>query len=200
MKALSRLLSRLIADRTALAAVEFAFILPVMLVMFFGTVEFSSAVAVDRKVTLIARTLSDLTSQSTYVMDADLNNFFAASNEIMTPYPTGWPSPVAPPYPATPLSATVTLLYIDSTQTAFVQWSVGSAPLAQKSKLSIPSSLAVANTWLIYSQVTYKYVPTVGYTLAKAGINLSDFSYTRPRQSPCVLYDVSSGACPQLTS
>ena len=42
----------------------FAFIVPLMLVMFFGTVEFSSAVAVDRKVTLIARTLSDLTSQS----------------------------------------------------------------------------------------------------------------------------------------
>ena len=36
-----------------------------MLVMFFGTVEFSSGVAVDRKVTLMARTLSDLTSQST---------------------------------------------------------------------------------------------------------------------------------------
>ena len=39
-------------------------IVPLMLVMFFGTVEFSSGVAVDRKVTLMARTLSDLTSQN----------------------------------------------------------------------------------------------------------------------------------------
>ena len=39
-------------------------IVPLMLVLFFGTVEFSSGVAVDRKVTLMARTLSDLTSQN----------------------------------------------------------------------------------------------------------------------------------------
>ena len=49
-----------------------------MLVMFFGTVEFSSGVAVDRKVTLMARTLSDLTSQSTSVTDTDLANFYDA--------------------------------------------------------------------------------------------------------------------------
>ena len=56
-----------VADSAAIAATEFAVIVPLMLVMFFGTVEFSSAVAVDRKVTLMARTLSDLTSQSTSV-------------------------------------------------------------------------------------------------------------------------------------
>ena len=42
-------------------------IVPIMLVMFFGTVEISSGVAVDRKVRLVARTLSDLTSQSSSV-------------------------------------------------------------------------------------------------------------------------------------
>ena len=67
-------------------------IVPIMLVMFFGTVEFSSGVAVDRKVTLMARTLSDLTSQSLSatdsdsVTDTDLQNFFTASIAIMTPY------------------------------------------------------------------------------------------------------------------
>src|SRR4030088_2476740 len=54
----------LLHDQAGIAATEFAVIVPIMLVMFFGTVEFSSGVAVDRKVTLIARTLSDLTSQS----------------------------------------------------------------------------------------------------------------------------------------
>ena len=54
-------------------------IVPIMLVMFFGTVEFSSGVAVDRKVTMMARTLSDLTSQGTTVTDSDLTNFFAAA-------------------------------------------------------------------------------------------------------------------------
>src|SRR5476651_2684269 len=83
-------------DCRGIAATEFAVIVPIMLVMFFGVVEFSSGVAVDRKVTLVARTLSDLTSQSISVADTDLNNFFAASTAIMTPY-----SP-------TPISSTIT--------------------------------------------------------------------------------------------
>jgi len=53
-------------DTRGIAAIEFAMIVPLMLVLvlFFGTVEFSTGVAVDRKVTLMARTLSDLTSQN----------------------------------------------------------------------------------------------------------------------------------------
>ena len=80
-----RTAARMLVDRSGIAATEFAVIVPVMLVMFFGTVEFSSGVAVDRKVTLMARTLSDLTSQSTAVNDTDLAGFFAASRGIMTP-------------------------------------------------------------------------------------------------------------------
>src|SRR6195952_4824977 len=91
-----RTAARMLADRSGIAATEFAVIVPVMLVMFFGTVEFSSGVAVDRKVTLMARTLSDLTSQSVTVADTDMTNFFAASNAIMTPYST------------TPIKSTVT--------------------------------------------------------------------------------------------
>ena len=73
-------------DNSGLAAVEFAMIVPLMLVLFFGTVEFSSGVAVDRKVTVMARTLSDLTSQNISVTDTQLTNFFNASTGIMTPY------------------------------------------------------------------------------------------------------------------
>src|SRR6266581_5127871 len=75
-------------DRSGIAATEFAMIVPLMLVLFFGTVEFSSGVAVDRKVTLMARTLSDLTSQNISVTDAQLTNFFAAATGILTPYPS----------------------------------------------------------------------------------------------------------------
>ena len=49
-----RTAAKMLVDRSGIAATEFAVIVPVMLVMFFGTVEFSSGVAVDRKVTLMA--------------------------------------------------------------------------------------------------------------------------------------------------
>lgn len=165
------------ADCSGIAAVEFAVIVPIMLVMFFGTVEFSSGVAVDRKVTLMARTLSDLTSQSTSVGDSDITNFFAASGAIMTPYSS------------TPTKATITELYVDpTTLKARVQWSKGTSPRAVSSTVTIPTALAVSGTYLIFSEVSYLYTPTVGYVMAKAGVNLSDVSYTRPRQSTCVFY------------
>jgi Flp pilus assembly protein TadG len=41
----------MLGDSSGIAATEFAVIVPLMLAMFFGTVEFSSGVAVDRKVT-----------------------------------------------------------------------------------------------------------------------------------------------------
>jgi Flp pilus assembly protein TadG len=191
MKSLVRNWLRMLADRRGLAATEFAFIMPVMLVMFFGTVEFSSGVAVDRKVTLLARTLSDLTSQLTSVTDTQIANFFLASNWIMWPYTTTTPNP----YPVSPLSGTITELYVDpNTLQARVQWSKGSAPRAISSTVAIPSALAIANSYLIFSEVSYQYVPTVGYVMAKAGITLSDFAYTRPRQSTCVLYGTTN--CP----
>ena len=59
-------------------------------------------------------------------------------------------------------------------------------------------ALQIGGTYLIYSEVTYKYVPTVGYLLAKAGIDLSDVAYTRPRQNFCVLYNTTIPTSPPL--
>jgi Flp pilus assembly protein TadG len=180
---------RLSKDCSGVAATEFVMIVPIMLTMFFGMVEFSSGVAVDRKVTLVARTLSDLTSQSVSVADTDLSNFFAASVGILTPYS------------ASPTQSTLTELYVDpTTHKARVQWSKastfnssGAVVLAISSHLpgdiiAIPPALAVDGTYLIWSEVSYNYVPAVGYVMAKTGVNLSDATYTRPRQSSCVMY------------
>src|ERR1700691_255060 len=171
----------LMEDRRGIAATEFALILPVMLVLFFGTVEFSAGVAVDRKVTLMARTLADLTSQTLSVANSDLTNFFNASNAIMTPYS------------GTPTQATVSELYVDpSTLQARVEWSQGAAPRAIKSPVTIPTALAVGGTYLIFSEVSYVYVPVVDYRMANVGITLSDVAYTRPRQSLCVFYPTTT--------
>jgi Flp pilus assembly protein TadG len=170
-------------DCSGVVAIEFAIVVPVMLVAFFGTVEFCSAVAVDRKVGIMARTLSDLTSQNTAVTDAQLTNIFNASTQIMAPYAT------------TPLQSTISELYVDpNTLVARVQWSQGANMRAIGSPVAIPTALKVAGAYMIYSEVAYRYVPTVGYVMAKTGIPLSDFSYTRPRQSVCVMYNTT--VCP----
>jgi Flp pilus assembly protein TadG len=179
-------------DRRGLAAVEFALIVPLMLVLFYGTLEFSSGVAVDRKVNLVARTLSDLTTRTLDSVDDNLlRNFFATSASILMPFDV------------TPTQPTLSEVYIDNNNVAKIQWSksatiamVGGAPQATlqpsaRSKgdtVAVPAGLLVPKTYLIWSEVSYTYRPAIGYVMAKAGITLKNQSYTRPRQSDCIDY------------
>jgi Flp pilus assembly protein TadG len=178
-------------DSSGIAATEFAVVVPLMLVLFFGTVEFSTGVAVDRKVTITAHALSDLVSQNTSVTDTQLTNFFTAGTKVMFPYTSS-------PYSASTLHSTISEIYIDpNTHTAKVQWSQGYAVRAVGSNVTIPTALKVDGTYLIFSEASYLYTPTIGYVMAPTGVNLSDVSYTRPRQSSCVLYNVpANSACP----
>jgi Flp pilus assembly protein TadG len=177
----------MMGDCRGIAATEFAVIVPLMLVMFFGTVEFSSGLAVSRKVTLVARTLADLTSQSLTVGNSDMTNFFTASNAILTPYVP------------TPTTSKLTELYVDpTTHNARVQWSKSAtfdatgvvtlgAGYTAGTVITIPSQLQIDGTYLIFSEVSYVYTPTIGYVM-KSAVTLSDKAYTRPRQSACVVY------------
>lgn len=192
----------LLHDPSGLAAVEFAMVFPIMVMLYFGVVEFSSAIAVDRKATQVARTLSDLTSQSASVADADLLSFGQAAKAIMTPYP------------ASPLVSAITEVYVDaSTGVARVQWSKGltisttgdvaiaaTAPHNPGDVVVLPTSLVVAKgTYVIWSEVTYTYTPAVGYMLAKTGKVFNDVAYTRPRLVQCVIYPTGgSPTCPTL--
>jgi len=195
--------ARFLMDRSGIAATEFAVIVPIMLVLFFGTVEFSSGVAVDRKVTLTARTLSDLTSQflasPATMADSDLINIFTASTSILYPY-----TPV-------PTKAQLSEIYVDSNKIATIKWSKAGvvssasspATLATSTRAAgnivttlVPVALLVPQTYLIFSEVSYLYTPTIGYVMAKSGVNLSDVEFTRPRQGTCVLYNNVPLGCP----
>jgi Flp pilus assembly protein TadG len=180
-------------NNSGIAAVEFAMIIPLMAAMLVGTNEFAAGVAIDRKVTIMARTLSDLTSQNIAVTDTQLTNFFNAGNAVMTPYPSA------------PVQGTITELYINpSTLKARVQWSKGFAAHNPGDIIEIPDALKIAGTYLIYSEVKYKYVPSVAWFMNKTdGITLSEISFTRPRQGPCVVYPAPATgaampACPVL--
>lgn len=206
-----QLARKLRADRRGVAAIEFAMLVPIMLVLFFGTVEFSVGVAANRKVSLMAQTLSDLTSRSISVSDTDITNFFTAGTGIMTPY-------VAPAYNAT--SSQISELWIDpSTGNARVQWSkatgTGYVALAVGSTVTLPttnggdlivrdaSGAIVAGQYLIYSQVKFLYQPVVNYKIGGSAptFTLTDVSYTRPRQAACVIYPTpTSGALPGCPS
>jgi Flp pilus assembly protein TadG len=176
------------ADRSGLAAVEFAMILPLMLLALFGTVEITSGLALMRKVNVVARTLSDLTSQSSSATAADFTNFFNAGRSILTPYS------------ALPLTGSITEVRINAkTKQATVQWSWGSdgsTPHAQGQAVALPDGLVPTapmsqDVYLIWSEVSYLYKPITNF--AMTNVTFKDQAYARPRlTSPCVTYNTSS--------
>jgi len=60
----SGLFARLRRDNSGLAAVEFGMIVPIMFFLFVGTIEFSQALTVDRRLTLAASSTADLIARA----------------------------------------------------------------------------------------------------------------------------------------
>jgi Flp pilus assembly protein TadG len=193
----ARVLRRLATDTRGLAAVEFALILPLMIMMFFGMIDVSMGVGADRKVTMIAQSMADLASRYTTVTDTDIANFFRIGDAMLTPYASG------------NLTARVSQVYLDPSAGGLgkVQWSKGDTPLTAGSSVTVPAGLigkdssnnVLANQYLIFAEVTYLYKPIIGWVVSKSGVTLSESTYTRPRQSVCVFYSPAT-ACTTKTS
>ena len=191
------LIARFARDNGGLAAVEFAYIVPLMLLLLFGMIDTSSGVAIDRKVTLTARSLSDLVSQGTNVSQVDLKNFFGLGGAIMAPYGVT----------STNMTQKVTQLTVDGSKNVKVAWSYSATINNNTATVTngygkntvvttVPANLLVPNTYLIWSEVSYNYTPITGYLMGTVAIPLSDQTYTRPRQSDCVFYGTSTTCTP----
>jgi len=173
-------------------AVEFAMILPLMLGMFFGIVEFSSGFAVQRKVSMAAEELADMASRNKSVDDAAMTNFFNIGRAVMTPFPSGL------------LMATITELYIDpASGVAKSRWSQGSAAKPVGTIYTVPADLIardpvtkaiLPDQYLIFAETSYKYQASVPYFSPKDGFPLKDQIYMRPRLQDCVYYSPAT-AC-----
>ncbi|WP_052341511.1 TadE/TadG family type IV pilus assembly protein [Salinarimonas rosea] len=72
--------------RAGVAAIEFAFVLPVMLVLFIGMSQITVALSMDRKVTLLGRTAADLVGRVGTVTTADVQGIMRAASVVLEPY------------------------------------------------------------------------------------------------------------------
>ena len=73
-------------NKNGMAAVEFALILPVMLVIFFGVMEFSRALTARAAVTSLTSTVADLVAQEKNPTSGDMANVFDAAGKILYPF------------------------------------------------------------------------------------------------------------------
>jgi Flp pilus assembly protein TadG len=168
-------LPRFARDKRGVSAVEFALLAPLMVGLYLGGVEVSEGVGIDRKVTLTAGSIANLTAQASTISNADMTNIMNAATSIMAPYS------------ASTLKIVVSSLKIDSTGKVTVVWSdaKNTSARAVGSVVSIPTALAVPNWSLIYSEVSYLYTPTIGYVIT-GSMTLSDKMFMSPRLSSAV--------------
>jgi Flp pilus assembly protein TadG len=167
---------RFVADRRGSSVVEFAILLPLMLVMYFGSIQVTDAISADRQVTLVASTVAEITSQfNAGVMTSDVNNILGAASAVLAPFSVN--------------NATVTLssVCIDSTGKATILWSQSLNGTQRSGTVTnlIPAALLVPSTSVIWGEATFNYRPTVGWVITGT-VPMSEQIFLRPRQSPSI--------------
>ena len=170
-----RQIRRLLRDKRGISAVEFAMLLPLMVTLYLGGVEVSQAIAIDRKVTLLARSLADLVAQASSISNSDSSNILAATAAIVAPYSDS------------KLKITVSSVKIDNNGVAKVCWSDTKHGTARAigSTVTVPAALNTVNSSLIWAESEYAYTPAIGYVITGT-MNLKDQIYMRPRLSDTV--------------
>jgi len=164
-------LSRAIRCRKGLAAVEFALIAPVLVILFLGVIELCDALTCRQKVTSVASTAADLVAQQSKVTDAEMSDIFDALNSIIFPYTT------------TTAKIRISSLIDDGNGGATVAWSDAQnmTALTQGTAVTVPSGLITSGGSVIRAEITYGYTsPTA--KLITGTVTMSDTFYAKPRK------------------
>ena len=84
-----RTMQRFALAQHGIAMVELALALPLLMTLFYGTVEVTRYVLITQKVEKLAHSVADMTAQSATASAASLNQVMAAASDIMSPYTVG---------------------------------------------------------------------------------------------------------------
>jgi len=184
---LHRPVRRFAGDQRATSAIEFGLVLPLMLALWFGAVELSEGIAINRKVTIVARTIADLASQQTLNIDAGtMTNLMNATSAVMAPFPASVNS-------AAGLRVVVSQIKIDANSTVTVSWShanqYGTALTAGAPFTTLPTPFKIANSYVILGTAEYDYTTSfIGRWVLSRNLTLKDQMYMAPRQLKCIQY------------
>jgi len=178
--------ARFLHDKRGIAALEFALVVPLMLAMYLGTIEISSAVAINRKISRVASTVADLVTQQDAVNKDELDSIMEIGEAVLFPYQTRKPD------------IWITGINVDSSypKGGKVAWSrrddkgnpQSGAPKGDDT--FVPPDLRIDDTFLIRVDAKIDYVPVVGWVIGdtigtkEGGVGvlpMSERYFLRPR-------------------
>lgn len=183
-----RLVRKFLKAKDGLAAVEFAFVAPVLVTLMLGSVEISNALECRQKVTSLASSAADLVAQTATVSASDMTNIFNAVTAIMYPF-TGTTSIV------------ISSVASDGNGGGIVVWSQAQngTKLATGSSVSLSQQIMLSCNAsgctncpknacsVIMAQISYSYISPIGKFLVGA-VPMTDSFFARPRKSVSVAY------------
>ena len=188
-RATARVARALSGDARATAAVEAALILPAALLTFALLIYGAEAFAIQRKVTLTARTVTDLITQATptqYSSGASVVSHTTIDNALQVA------SSVLAPYSASNLTMVVSEVLVSSGgATATVQWSEpynGATARPANQVVTLPGTIGSgqAGNYFVLGEVYYTYAP-INLFISLSNLTLSGSIYLTPRQSTSII-------------
>ncbi len=181
-------------DRRGVAALEFALIVPLLLMLYFVTMEVAQAIETNKKVGRVGSMVADLVTQQQEMSTTELEGIMRIGEATLQPYNRSQPN------------ITITAIEVTDEATPKVQvvWSRRlingsfSAGSAKGTPIVIPPALRIRGSFLIRADATLDYSPVItwaaeskaplGLTSAFDSIAMSETYYLRPRMSmtiPC---------------
>jgi Flp pilus assembly protein TadG len=180
-------------DADAVAATEFAIVVPFMLLLYVGGIELADGMAINVKVSATAHSVTDMVAQNTSLSTAQMQNILTGATAIIAPYPVTSGS-------SSLLSVTVSEISSDANGNLTLRWSQSyngtsfGPGRTNLTNLTVPTSLngTVGNAnnpnnqndqvSFIVGEVSYAYTPNLGYTISGT-VNLQDTDWLFPRCS-----------------
>jgi Flp pilus assembly protein TadG len=166
-KIMKNKLRKFVGETRGIAAIEFAFIMPFMLLVYFGLFDITALVQVNRKVTYSASIVADLVAQNkTSVLKSKLSDYYSAANLVMAPISSSAVRVEVFGYRIA--GSTVSLIWKTNNGQAT---SCGTDP-----STTAMAPLMVAGNDLVVARVCTTYAPSVANFLGHSIVNSSSFN------------------------
>lgn len=191
---LSDLLSRFAWSGRGVAAIEFALIAPLLLSIYFMTLEVSQGIETNKKISRVASMVGDLVTQQEKASPADLRAVMQIGEAVLQPYNRSDPT----------IEVTAIQVTDEEVPKVKVVWSrrmsggTDGPGVAEGSVTTVPETLEIKGSFLIRVTASMHYIPVVVWTAEQKtslglaaildDINMREVYYLRPRVSseiPC---------------
>ncbi|WP_374469113.1 TadE/TadG family type IV pilus assembly protein [Phenylobacterium sp.] len=167
------MLRRFRKDERGLAALEFALVAPLMVMVYLGLSELTLAMMAERRASHATSVVADLVAQSSQIDGNGMTDIFHVADAVLKPYPSNT------------LKMRVTSVKADANAVPKVAWSRGDGlPALTKDTVAtaVPAGLLLAQESVVMTEMTYTWTSPLQKMLP-VPLTFSQTFFLKPRKS-----------------